>query len=478
MESAFGADTIAKVQEYVEKNFTESILPSIVDYIKIPNLSRSYDPEFLTNGLLQKAANHMIDWVKSVNVKGLKVELIVDEGRTPLIFIEVDGTKSDAETILLYGHFDKQPHMTGWKEGLGATTPVIRDDKLYGRGGADDGYAIYNSVMTIKAIQELGLAHPRCIIFIEGDEESGSVDLPYYFDKLTTRIGAPSVLICMDSGCGNYEQFWVTNTLRGMAAFDVKIKIIEEGVHSGDASGVVPDTFRILRQLLARLENTETGEVAKDLHVEIPQNRQEEAAKVVGVIGKQLVGKFPWVSTAKPVSDDELTCYLNRIWRPTLVVTGIDGLPPTATAGNVLRPETSFRISMRLPPTLDSTKAIEFVKKTLTDSPPYGAEVTILKAAGASGWNSPPSAQWFDDIINKSSQHFFGKDALYYGEGGSIPFINFLGSRYPQAKFVVTGILGPQSNAHGPNEFLHIPFTKKLLCCMIEIVAGITAHKN
>jgi len=474
METSFNQDSIKKVEEFVENQFTNSILPSLIDYVKIPNLSRNYDPEFLTNGLLQQAANHMIDWVKQQNVKGLQVELVEEPGKTPLIFIEIPATQPNAETVLLYGHFDKQPHMTGWKEGLGATTPVIRDGKLYGRGGADDGYAIYNSVMAIKAIQELGLSHPRCIIFIEGDEESGSIDLEFYFNKFSERIGSPAVLICMDSGCGNYEQLWITNTLRGMMALDFKIKIINEGVHSGDGSGVVPDTFRILRQLLERIESTETGELIKELHVEIPENRLKEAKEVSDVIGKDIVAKFPWVSTGKPVSDDAFTCYLNRVWRPTLVLTGIDGLPPVATAGNVLRPETSVRLSLRLPPTLNSKTALETVTKLLTENPPYGAEVTILKSGGASGWNAPPSEKWFEDILEKSSQNFFGKSAMYYGEGGSIPFINFLGSRYPKARFVVTGILGPQSNAHGPNEFLHIDFTKRLLCCMVQFIAEIT----
>ena len=183
------------------------------------------------------------------------------QGRTPVIFIEIPGSRTPT-TVLLYGHLDKQPEMTGWAEGLGPWEPVLKGDKLYGRGGADDGYAMFGALARASwRCTSRASPHARCVILIEACEESGSYDLPSYVDHLAARIGAPSLVVCLDSGCGNYDQLWLTTSLRGLTGGALTVQVLTEGVHSGDASGVVPASFRIVRALLSRLEDGATGEI-------------------------------------------------------------------------------------------------------------------------------------------------------------------------------------------------------------------------
>jgi acetylornithine deacetylase/succinyl-diaminopimelate desuccinylase-like protein len=411
-------------------------------------------------------------WARSklAALPGATLEVVRLEGRTPLIYIEVPGQGDD--TVMLYGHLDKQPEMTGWAEGLGPWTPVIKGDKLYGRGGADDGYAIFGSLAALLALHEQGIPHARCVVMIEACEESGSYDLPYYVDHLAARIGSPSLVVCLDSGCGNYDQLWLTTSLRGMTGGNLTVQVLEEGVHSGDASGVVPSSFRILRELLSRLEDPVTGQIKpKELYVEIPAQRIEQAKLSAGVLGSDIYDKFPWAGGTQPVTHDLAELVLNRTWRPQLAVTGIGGMPPLDSAGNVLRPQTSVKLSLRVPPTLNGAKAGEFLKQLLEKDPPYGAKVTFALEKDGSGWNAPQLSPWLEQAVGDASQHYFGAPATYMGEGGSIPFMGMLGEKFPKAQFLITGVLGPHSNAHGPNEFLHIPTGKKVTMVVAEVVA-------
>src|SRR5204863_4324777 len=287
---------------------------------------------------------------------GATLEIVRLPGRTPLILIEVPGKGSD--TVLLYGHLDKQPEMVGWAEGYGPWIPRLEGDKLYGRGGADDGYAMFAALAALRGLREQGVPHARCVIVIEACEESGSYDLPYYIEHLADRIGAPSLVICLDSGCGNYDQLWMTTSLRGIAAGTLKVEVLDEGVHSGDASGVVPSSFRILRQLLSRLEDEASGAVTPDsLYAQIPAERVEQAKRAAAALGDAVYSKFPFVGGTRPMSGDLTELVLNRTWRPQLAVIGIDGLPQPANAGNVLLPFTTAKLSLRLPPTIDAAAA-------------------------------------------------------------------------------------------------------------------------
>jgi len=464
----------ARLDRYVARKWDEEIVPQLVEYIRIPNKSPMFDADWVANGYMAQAVKLMESWARAQAIAGMQVEVIELEGRTPLIFVEIpaSGEGTGDDTILLYGHLDKQPEMTGWDEDLGPWKPVLRDDRLYGRGGADDGYAIYGSLTAVMALQEQGLPHARCVILIEACEESGSYDLPAYVDHLAARIGQPSLVVCLDSGCANYDQLWCTTSLRGLTGGNFSVKVLEEGVHSGDASGVVPSSFRLLRQLLSRIEDENTGRILLEgLHVEIPAERLQQAQRAAEVVDTAIYDKFPLVDGMEPMNQDLTELVLNRTWRPALSVTGVDGMPPLASAGNVLRPHTAVKLSLRLPPTADGKRCGELLKDALLRDPPNGAQVTLDLEKASSGWNAPALAPWLESAIDQASQAFFGKPAMYMGEGGSIPFMGMLGEKFPGAQFMITGVLGPHSNAHGPNEFLHIPMGKRVTACVSKVIS-------
>ena len=465
---------LSQIEQFISRKWDDEVVPELVEYIRIPNKSPLFDPDWVANGYMEEAVVMMERWARAQPIKDMKLEVVRLEGRTPLIFMDIPATDgSSDDCVLLYGHLDKQPEMTGWEEGLGPWTPVIRGDKLYGRGGADDGYAIYGALTAILSLQEQGIAHSRCVVLIEACEESGSYDLPYYVDHLAKQIGEPSLVVCLDSGCGNYDQLWCTTSLRGMAGGNLRVNVLSEGVHSGDASGIVPSSFRILRSLLDRLEDQATGEIRIDeLFAEIPQERVEQARGVAKVMGNEVYDKFPFLDGMKPVDNDLTELVLNRTWRPALAITGIDGLPNLGSAGNVLRPTTAVKVSLRLPPTLDGDKAGQILSDLLLKDAPYGAKVEFSLEKSSTGWNAPAMSGWLTEAIEEASQAFFGKPSMYMGEGGSIPFMGMLGEKFPGAQFMITGVLGPHSNAHGPNEFLHIPTGKRVSASVAKVVAA------
>jgi len=451
--------------------FWEStVIPTISKYIEIPNQSPLFDPEWRENGHMHRAVEMVKNWVLAQNVSSSRLEVLDEPGRTPVILVEVDGEGDD--TILLYGHLDKQPPMVGWEDGLGPWTPVRRDGKLYGRGSADDGYAIFACISAIKALQSQKIPHSNLVILIECCEESGSLDLPYYVDKLSERIGSPALVVCLDSGCGDYDALWMTTSLRGSIVGNLHVQVLREGVHSGDASGIVPDSFRIIRQLLDRIEDASTGRIIPEwLHVEIPEDRLDEVRKASEILGDQLVTHYPFVSGMTAASSDPFELLRNRTWEPMLAYTGQDGLPGLLQGGNVLRPSTSIKLSLRLPPSLDASDVDQKLKQLLEADPPYGAKVMFDPEKGGPGWNAPATASWLHQSVDEASRAFFGREAASFGEGGSIPFMGMLGEKFPEAQFLVTGVLGPYSNAHGPNEFLHIRTGKNITATVAKVLA-------
>ncbi|MRG90718.1 M20 family metallopeptidase [Polyangium spumosum] len=459
-----------QAEAFCERVWEQEILPALTDYIRIPNKSPSFDRAWRENGHMDRAVALIEQWCRAQPVPGLTVEVVRLEGRTPVILMEIPG-KSD-DTILLYGHLDKQPEMTGWRDGLGPWEPVREGDKLYGRGGADDGYSAFASVAALRLLAEQKLPHARCVVLIEAAEESGSFDLPAYIDALGPRIGKPSLVVCLDSGCGNYEQLWTTTSLRGLVQGSLEVRILREGVHSGSGSGVAASSFRILRQLLSRIEDERTGRILLDeLYAVIPEQRIAQAEAAAAVLGDAIYAEMPWAAGAGPMGHDNKDRLLNRTWRPMLSITGIDGVPATSSAGNVLRPFTKAKLSMRIPPRVDPRRAGDALKRALEADPPYGADVTFTVSEPSDGWDAPPLAPWLDAAMQRASQAFFGRPAMAFGEGGTIPFMGMLGEKFPEAQFLITGVLGPQSNAHGPNEFLHIRCGKKLTACVASVIA-------
>jgi acetylornithine deacetylase/succinyl-diaminopimelate desuccinylase-like protein len=462
----------ARTTAFMARIWDEEIIPALTDYIRIPNKSPAFDPDWEQHGHMEKVVAMFAGWAQArlAQFPGASLEVVRLPGRTPLIFIEIPGTAPG--TILMYGHLDKQPEMLGWDEDKGPWQPLIEDGKLYGRGGADDGYAMFASLAALLALKDQGVAHARAVIVIESCEESGSPDLPFYIEHLAPRIGTPDLVVCLDSGCGNYDQLWLTTSLRGNLIGNLSVRVLTEGVHSGMASGVVPSSFRILRTLLSRIEDETTGRLKlPELFVDIPDDRRKQAQETAGILGDGVWSGMPFAGRTKPMVEGNAEILLEKTWRPQLAVTGMDGYPLPANGGNVLLPYSTAKLSVRLPPTLDAEKARAAMKTALEKDPPYDAVVEFDVPRGDDGWNAPALAPWLEASLDKSSRCAFGKPVAFHGEGGSIPFMAMLGRSFPKTQFVVTGVLGPHSNAHGPNEFLHISFAKKLSASIAQLLA-------
>jgi acetylornithine deacetylase/succinyl-diaminopimelate desuccinylase-like protein len=475
---------LSALAAYADSAWDERIVPALTDYIAVPAKSPMFDADWAAHGLIERVVHDAAAWVEARQVPGLVLEVVRLPGRTPVLFFEVPATRAGStETVLMYGHLDKQPEFSGWRSDLGPWTPKYEDGLLYGRGGADDGYALYAAVSAIEALKAQGLPHPRIVGLVETCEESGSPDLPAYLDALRARLGEVALVVCLDSGAGNYDQLWLTTSLRGNVTGTLKVEVLTEGIHSGDASGLAPSSFRILRQLLDRLEDSASGRLLPEaFHCNIPGVRVEQARATAAILGEMVWKRMPWACGADggpvlPTTTDPVEGLLNRTWRPTLSVTGAEGLPELGNAGNVLRPYTAFKLSLRLPPRVDGHAAAVQLKALLEDNAPYNAKVTFHPDGraghwGATGWDAPALAPWLEASLNAASTAHYGAPLGYIGQGGTIPLMSMLGAGFPNAQMMVCGVLGPKSNAHGPNEFLHVPYAKKLTAAVAQVVAA------
>lgn len=478
------ADEATSLMRYASERWDEAIVPALTDYIGIPAKSPMFDADWVAHGHIDRVVRDAAAWVEARKVAGLRLEVVRLPGRTPVIFFEIPATRAGSiETVLMYGHLDKQPEFTGWRNDLGPWTPKLENGQLYGRGGADDGYAIYAAITAVEALDRQGIGRPRVVGLVETCEESGSADLPAYLEALRPRLGQVGLVVCLDSGAGNYDQLWLTTSLRGMVSGVLKVEILTEGIHSGDASGLVPSSFRILRHVLDRLEDSATGRLLPEsFHCSVPGERIEQARATAAILGAEVWKRFPWACGADggpslPTTTDPVEVLLNRTWRPTLSVTGADGFPALGSAGNVLRPYTAFKLSLRLPPLVDGHQASVALKTLLEDNAPYNAKVTFhpdgrAGALGATGWNAPSLAPWLEQALNAASMAHYGAPVGYIGQGGTIPLMNMLQQGFPAAQMMVCGVLGPKSNAHGPNEFLHVPYGKRLTAAVAQVMAA------
>lgn len=459
------------VQAYISENFTKRVIDPLTEFVKIPNVSRVFDSEWETNGLMDKACNFVIEHAQAQELENFSIELLKEQGKPNIVLAIAD--MKDAPTILLYGHIDKQPPLTHlWNEGLHPYQPVIKDGKLYGRGTADDGYAFFTSLFIVKALQACGLQKHRFVLFFECDEESGSRDMVYYLNKHSDKIGEPSVMLCLDSGTIDYDHLTLTTSLRGSLKFKFKVEITKEGIHSGTAGGIVPDTYRIARHILNQFEDSRTGQLIPELYVSVPKDKYEQACSLIDELGR-IDFMIPFLEGVQPVVEDPLQQVLAKTWFPSCTIIGFDGLPGTKSCGNVLNPSTTYVLSCRLPPSLQFNDGKAIVAKFFADlKVPYGAKITLDFIQGGTGINIQTYPAQLSQLISEAGHKFYGKKPLYNGEGGSIPFIGSLQSKFPKTDIIVSGVLGPESNAHGPNEFLHIKFCENLIRSFVHIFAN------
>lgn len=458
------------------RHWEERILPTLTDYIRIPNVSPTFDPEWRERGHMEQAVELARSWCEREKPRGATVTIRRLPGRTPLLLIELParGVDADRPAVLLYGHLDKQPPFTGWREGLGPWTPILEEGRLYGRGGADDGYAVFAALVAYRILEEQGLPHTRALVLIECSEESGSPDLAPHVDALGPELGAIDLVICLDAGCLDYERLWLTTSLRGNLLGELRIELLREGVHSGHAGGYLPSVVMVLRRLLERLEDARDGRLLlQGLHIEIPEDRRRETETLARELRlEDLRRAFPLLDGVSLLSDSPFELLLANTWEPCLAITGLDGFPSVREGGNVHLPALRAKLSFRLPPTLPVERASAVLRDTLETAPPFGARVSFTTLSAMPGWNAPSLAPYLKQACEEASRHYFGTSFRAMGMGGSIPFMNMLAERYPQAQYCVTGVLGPLSNAHGPNEFLDVPYATRLTAAIGDIVAA------
>ena len=459
-----------KLSDFVEEWWDKSALPSLCEFVEIPALSPSFDSDWETNGYLDAAVNTFVAWTRSLPLKGLTVSVHRLKNRSPLLLVKIEGDE-DGE-VVFYSHLDKQPEASGWSEGKGPWKPVIEDGWLFGRGSVDDGYGGYAGILSVLALQDQGVSHPTCRFLIETGEESGSPDLSYYLDELESVLGTPDLVIVLDTGGIDYDRLWVTESLRGIVAGTLSVKVSSVGVHSGHGSGVMPSSFRLARQLLSRIEDENTGEIKPEwLHIEITDKMKEQATKIIEM-NSESTDDFPLLDGVEKQVNDPLDIFLTMNLSPSLSIIGADGIPSIQDAGNVLRTNTDLKISIRTPPGISAEEVAVKVQELLEKDPPNGAHVSAVMTEVADGFLSPELPEELSEMLEKAGKQFYGNAPMSLFIGGTIPVMAMLQSRYPNSKFIITGAGGPGGNAHGPDEKLHISTAKKVTKCMAATVSA------
>ncbi|MGH3733486.1 MAG: M20/M25/M40 family metallo-hydrolase [Acidimicrobiales bacterium] len=461
------------------EDFERDALPVLEEFATIPSLSPTFDAQWEEDGFLDSAAELLATWAHQRRLKSADITIHRRQGRTPMLVVTVDSTAGETDTVVLYGHLDKQPPLGDWSSGLDPYKPVRRGDRLYARGVADDGYAFFSAVSAIEAMEANDIPHGRCVVLIEASEESGSTDLEAWLDDLADHLGNVELLICLDSGALTYDRLWVTTSLRGVVNLEVKVAVLQDGRHSGSASGVVPSSFRVLRQLLDRFEDSTTGEILiEELHADIPESHAKSAHDIANEFGDFMADDFPTLEGVELMGANAEERILRRNWHPTLSVIGMGGIPAPDIAGNVLRPYTTATLSFRLPPSVDAFAAANTITRMLTSDVPSHAQVTVTNVHPGNGWVSPELATWLAPALEASSLDYFGRSVGFTGEGGSIPFLGSLATRYPGVQFVATGVDGPESNAHAIDEMLDLPMVVGVSNMVVTVLEAHAKSKD
>ena len=468
---------LKQIQQHCQKEFDSNTLKALEGFVSIKAITPDFDKDWEANGLLTETAKYFSDWVKLQNIKGLKLEILKDPGYTPFIFIEIDPSSPEIKKSFgLYAHLDKMPPLNEslWTSGALPYQSKIIDGYLYGRGVLDDGYAPFCFISVIKIIQELNLPHGKIYCLFEFDEESSGDHIKYYITKLYNRIKDINILIASDAGGADFERLWITSSLRGNIRLNLKAKLIEEPVHSVDGGGVIPDTLRIIRILLSRLEDEETGKMIDELNPPIPPKAIKEAEESYKLIWDAYLSKFNRIEGSQIESyrntNPIFEAFLNRAWRSSLTIVGGGLLPPLEAAGNIIRSETILTLSIRTAPHLILEKAHEIIKERLTLNSPYGAKMTLFDYAASEGVYLKPLSSQILNILNECSQNIFGSNIRYMNEGGSIPFLTYFNKQFPNSEIISSGATGPNCCEHAPNERLNLLFTKQYMSCIAFLI--------
>lgn len=447
-------------------------LEGLCRHVEIPAVSGSFDKNWEARGELLNALNEAVRWAKT-QLPHAYFEVSSLPNCPPVLYMDIPAFGGHTgKSVLCYGHLDKQPETVGWDADLGPWKPVVKEGKLWGRGCVDDGYNFYSIVTAVKALEETKTAHPRITGLYETDEESGSRDMAKYIAQYKDRIGKPGMVCILDLFAVDDQRVWLTQSLRGIVALTVKVSVLKKASHSGTASGIVPSSFRIMRILLDRLENAETGEVLiPSMYSEIPEEYIQGAHKLAETFDPRQA--FSYEGDTVSMKDSAFDAVIAGNWKPTLSVLGADGLPPPDKASGLVRTHTTLKLSFRIPPGVNAEQALADVKARLTTDIPYHASVTITDEHSAPGFAAPLMPDWLKASANELSQAIFGHDVGYTFTGGSIGVITDFAKAFPDAFFINTGALLPDSSAHAPNENLQLDYAEKLTLWVAELFARV-----
>jgi acetylornithine deacetylase/succinyl-diaminopimelate desuccinylase-like protein len=453
------SDDMIDLFDSIDRRFRSRGIELLESFVSIRSLSPAFDPLWREHGEISRALDLFGTWASTLEIPGLRWRRSDISGRTPALVVEIppSSQRESSGGVLIYGHLDKQPASAPWHEDTDPFVATRSGDLLYGRGVVDDGYSLPCALLALESLAQAGLEYPRTTVIIEASEESGSPDLDAHIDALMSLLGDVELVICLDSGGLDDRRLWVTTSLRGNLVLTVDVEVLQHGVHSGSAGGVVPSSFRIMRQILDRLEDSTTGEVIPDfLRPSIPSSVLEHALELANDLDDPLARAFPIVDGLVLDGSSGEERIVRQTWGPSVAYTGVDGMPPLKDGGNVLRPHTTVKISLRLPPTIEAASAQESLVDLLSSDPPSGSRVTVRAETPANGWVAPPFSRLVAGALEEGSRAGFHELPGFCGEGGSIPFLSTLVDRFPHAQVVATGALIPGSNAHGPDESLQI----------------------
>lgn len=493
----------------IDKFWKSSIKSDFEQFVRIESIT----PQYVMGSTAEKlkgiceALNLAMDWVNKQSDLNATLTAGIPQGSpcaanqahetvetdaahlTPILLIQIPGTAPEGSgSVLMYGHWDKQAiaDVKAWNEPKGSMKtgpfqPNIANGRLYGRGTADDGYALFFSIAAIQALRANGIPYPTVNFILDFDEEGGSVNLERYLEKFSFKIGTPDLCITLDSGAGDYNRIWNTTTERGIVTGTLTVKVLTDSVHSGDGSGIIPNPQRIMRHLLSRLEDPVTGKILpSEFQVEVPATYLADVFSQATNIVPSTIKGFPWFGYATTAASNPVELILNRIWRAGLAVTGVDGLPSTAAANNVVVGSVSYQLSLRLPPPLRIDEVQRQLKDLFEKDPPYGATVTYdyEGAPAANGWMSPPQPRWLSEAIDQASQVLFQQPSAPLGDGGTQPVLAILKEKFKETLFFASGVAGPGNNEHAANENLNIKYAEQLSACEAYVLSQLPANVN
>lgn len=449
----------------IEQFWLEEAQPTLMDFIRLPSKSTAFDPQWKEHGYLLQACRLAANWIQKI-IPDATCEIIEDEGKTPCLFVEIGSNDLERQekTIAFYGHLDKQPENEGWKDGLGPWTPYFDGEYLFGRGACDDGYSVFAMITAVETLRRSKMKHPRIVAIFETQEESGSSDLEGYLHQLKAKIGSPECFIVLDNQCGDYNRLWLNTSLRGNISGTLSVSTMSYGVHSGSFSGIVPDPFTVAMTLLGRIQHPETGEILLDtLQAQIPALRLKQIQEVSLRMGDQIWKTAPLLENVQPKYGNNDAILIQSTWKPSLTIIGIDGIPSIQNAGNVIQGSVSLRLSFRIPPGIDIDNALQSINDCFTQNIPYGCSVTWNSLEYLPGWCAPSHSVKYEKLFHDAGEQVFEEKTLACGQGASIGFIPKFEKLFPKTEIILIGVLGPQSNAHSPNEALNVLYTQKLI---------------